>query len=212
MEQQTQDRFRAIYLTAEDLRVAASILYNAYHDDPFFMQALGAEDKSAYEQKLRAAIREELAELWQQEQALIGWFDEERLIGVASVVSHQIGLGEAKNWHWRLKMLLGTGWQSTQMLMQKEHSILERLPAKACAILQFIALAPSEQGKGHGGMLLEAVLSWCDDQLELECLGVFVSRESDTHLFIKHGFESHGAISIGKVAGELMCYRRSANV
>lgn len=29
------ETYRAVYLTAEDLRVAASILYNAYHDDPF---------------------------------------------------------------------------------------------------------------------------------------------------------------------------------
>lgn len=29
------ETYKAVYLTAEDLRVAASILYNAYHDDPF---------------------------------------------------------------------------------------------------------------------------------------------------------------------------------
>ncbi|MCL2916974.1 GNAT family N-acetyltransferase [Shewanella litorisediminis] len=211
MEHQTQERFRAVYLTAEDLRVAASILYNAYHDDPFFMQTLGYDDKVSYEQKLRAAIREELNELWQQEQTLVGWFDEDRLIGIACVVTQHAPLGDAKNWHWRLKMLLGTGWQSTQMILKKEAQILEHLPGKACGILQFIALAPTEQGKGHGQQLLKAVQSWCDDQPELDGIGVFVSQASQKHLFQSNGFESIGPIHFDKVEGELMFYRRQSN-
>ncbi|BFL83113.1 hypothetical protein LFREDSHE_15630 [Shewanella baltica] len=35
MDNETLEDCRAVYLTAEDLRIAASILYNAYHDDPF---------------------------------------------------------------------------------------------------------------------------------------------------------------------------------
>ena len=82
MDNNTLETLRAVYLTAEDLRVAASILYNAYHDDPYFIEVLGQDDNQQYEQKLRAAIREELNELWQQEQPLIGLFDGDRLIGV----------------------------------------------------------------------------------------------------------------------------------
>ncbi len=93
METQTPDSLRAVYLTAEDLRLAASILYNAYHDDAFFQQTLPAANAAEYEQKLRAAIREELNELWQQEQPLIGLFDAERLIGVACVVTSSLPQG-----------------------------------------------------------------------------------------------------------------------
>ena len=32
------DSVRAAYLSAEDLKVAASIIYNAYHDDPIFLE------------------------------------------------------------------------------------------------------------------------------------------------------------------------------
>lgn len=35
MDNEILEDCRAVYLTAEDLRIAASILYNAYHDDPF---------------------------------------------------------------------------------------------------------------------------------------------------------------------------------
>lgn len=37
MDNETLEDCRAVYLTAEDLRIAASILYNAYHDDPFLL-------------------------------------------------------------------------------------------------------------------------------------------------------------------------------
>ena len=207
MEQNALEQCRAVYLTAEDLRVAASIIYNAYHDDPFFLDALYRDDKSQYEQKLRAAIREELNELWQQEQTLIGLFEQERLIGVACVITQHVPLGEDRFWHWRLKMLLGTGWQSTQAMIKKESSIIEKLPSKRCGIIQFIALAPCEQGKGNGRRLVQAVLSWCDEQPELDGIGVFATQEAHISLFNQEGFTQLSPLTIGKVDGELLFYR-----
>ncbi|RTR32670.1 GNAT family N-acetyltransferase [Shewanella atlantica] len=210
-EDQQLEQFRAVYLTAEDLRVAASILYNAYHDDPFFFDALYGGDLAMYEQKLRGAIREELNELWQQEQALIGLFDDDRMVGVACIVTQQVPLGEARYWHWRLKMLISTGWQSTQALINKEACLLEHLPSPRCGILQFIAVSPTEQNKGLGSQLVEAVLSWCDEQPELDGVGVFVSESSHAQLFSKHSFALLEAISIGNVEGELLFYRGHEN-
>ncbi|ABE54804.1 GCN5-related N-acetyltransferase [Shewanella denitrificans OS217] len=206
METAPLEQYRAVYLTADDLRIAASIIYNAYQNDAYFLAILFSGDKVSYEQKLRAAIREELNELWQQEQPLIGWFDGDRLIGVACIITHQVPIGESRYWHWRFKMLLGTGWKSTQGLMQKETSIIEQLPSDQCGILQFIALAPSEQHKGHGGQLIEAVLSWCDEQPKLEGLGVFVSNDSHSHLFQQHGFINLTSMKIGDVDGDLLFY------
>ncbi|GIU52150.1 MULTISPECIES: GNAT family N-acetyltransferase [Shewanella] len=206
MEQNTLEKHKAVYLTAEDLRVAASIIYNAYHDDPFFIEALATTNQASYEQKLRAAIREELTELWQQEQPLIGWFDDERLIGVACVITHQVPLGESRYWHWRLKMVLGTGWNSTQALIKKEHSILESLPSKQYGILQFIALSPIEQSKGNGSKLIQAVLSWCDEQPELDGIGVFVNNAKHAELFTREGFNHLSELAIGSVDGEILIY------
>ncbi|PMG77147.1 GNAT family N-acetyltransferase [Shewanella sp. 10N.286.51.B7] len=206
MEQNVLAEHKAVYLTAEDLRVAASIIYNAYHDDPFFIEALATTNQASYEQKLRAAIREELTELWQQEQPLIGWFDGVRLIGVACVITHQVPLGESRYWHWRLKMVLGTGWNSTQALIKKEHSILESLPSKQYGILQFIALTPNEQSKGNGAKLIEAVLSWCDEQPDLDGIGVFVNNPKHAELFAREGFNHLSELSIGSVDGEILIY------
>ncbi len=207
MENQAMEECRAVYLTAEDLRVAASILYNAYHDDPFFMDALYRDDTAQYEQKLRGAIREELNELWQQEQGLIGIFSAERLIGVACIATQQVPLGEARYWHWRLKMLVSAGWQSTQAWIKKEHQIVESLPNANCGIIQFIAVSTNEQGKGYGSQLVKTVLSWCDEQPHLDGVGVFVSDAGHNKLFASHGFEKLEELAIGNVAGELMFYR-----
>ncbi|MEZ9199056.1 GNAT family N-acetyltransferase [Shewanella sp. 10N.286.54.B9] len=211
MENQAMEECRAVYLTAEDLRVAASILYNAYHDDPFFMDALYRNDTAQYEQKLRGAIREELNELWQQEQGLIGIFSDERLIGVACIATQQVPLGEARYWHWRLKMLISAGWQSTQAWIKKEHQIVESLPNANCGIIQFIAVSTNEQGKGYGSQLVKTVLSWCDEQPHLDGVGVFVSDAGHNKLFANHGFEKLEELEIGNVAGELMFYRGQNN-
>ena len=163
MDNNTLETLRAVYLTAEDLRVAASILYNAYHDDPYFIEVLGQDDNQQYEQKLRAAIREELNEQWQQEQPL----------------------------------------------MQKETCILEHLPSQKCGVLQFIALSPNEQQKGYGAKLIQAVLSWCDEQPGLDGIGVFVSNSSHHQAFVKQEFVSIATVSIGNIEGEILFYSKA---
>ena len=44
---------KAAYLSGEDLKLAASLLYQAYHDDPVFLEIFSNENNE-YEQKLRA--------------------------------------------------------------------------------------------------------------------------------------------------------------
>ena len=44
-----QEKVKAIYLTVDDLKIAASILYNAYVDDPLFVDIFPSDfisDKS----------------------------------------------------------------------------------------------------------------------------------------------------------------------
>ena len=80
------DSVRAAYLSAEDLKVAASIIYNAYHDDPIFLEIFQSE-REGYESRLRSAIREELTAFWEADQPIIGLFDEGRLLAVACLIN-----------------------------------------------------------------------------------------------------------------------------
>lgn len=199
---------RAVYLTAEDLRVTASLLFNAYHDDPFFIHSFGHQDLATYEQKLRAVIREELNELWQQEQPIIGVYDKDRLVGVTCMLTHQFSIGESRFWHWRFKMVLGTDWRTTQALIQKESSIYELLPSARFGIIQFIAVAPKVQNQGVGKFLVEAVKSWLDEQQAIDGVGVFVSNKAHESLFTQRGFEISEAMRIADLSGNLVLYRK----
>ena len=60
---------KAVYLAAEDLKIAASILYLAYYDDPLFVDIF-QYDKEGYESRLRSAIREELNAFWAARQPM----------------------------------------------------------------------------------------------------------------------------------------------
>ncbi|MCL1076749.1 GNAT family N-acetyltransferase [Parashewanella spongiae] len=195
---------RAVYLTAEDLRVASSIIYNSYYDDPFFTEALGAENKLTYSKKLRSAIREELNSLWQQEQALIGLFDESRMVGVACVMTQELPVGEDRYWNWRLKMVLGTGWKSTQSIMEKESCIQDHLPNNNCGVIQFIAISPIEQSKGYGIILANAALSWGEENPSIKGIGVFVNQQDHYDLFLKVGFKPLTEVQISNIKGHLL--------
>ena len=129
------------------------------------------------------------------------------MVGVVCIVTQQATLGGARYWHWRLKMLMSTGWQSTQSFIKKETCLLEHLPSPRCGVLQFIAVSPTEQGKGLGSKLVQAALSWCDEQPELDGIGVFTSEQSYIKLFSQHGFSVLERLSIGKIDGELLFYR-----
>ena len=130
-EQQTADlsNIKAVYLVAEDLKIAASILYLAYYDDPLFVDIFNSE-KEGYESRLRSAIREELNAFWLAKQPIIGLFDDERPVAVACMVNPNAELGPNRFWHWRLRMLLTAGYFSTKQMVEKETRVRERVPAE----------------------------------------------------------------------------------
>ena len=47
---QDKPEIRAEYLGAEDLKIAASLLYQAYHDDPLFLEIFNGE-KDVYDER-----------------------------------------------------------------------------------------------------------------------------------------------------------------
>ena len=206
MKKDISETHRAVYLTAEDLRVVASLIYNAYHDDPWFRDVLFDGSETLYEKKLRAAIREELAELWRQDQTFVGLYEKDRLVGVTCVTSQQNALGNSRYWNWRFKMLISIGMQSTRSMMAKENGMLEHLPGSNCGVIQFICVSPTEQRQGLGHLLLNAITLWCDEEGELDGLAVFACQDSHFQLFKQHGFVHVSEINLGNVSGELMFY------
>ncbi|MEO3679477.1 GNAT family N-acetyltransferase [Rheinheimera sp. FR7-31] len=197
------ERLKAVLLSADELKLAASLLYQSYFDDPLFMEIFRA-DKAEYEQRLRAAIREELTTFWQAGQPMIGLFNGEQLLGVACVINPDSGIGASRLWHWRLKMLLTAGYVSTRQLLDKEQKIHAAMPADVYHMLAFIAVAPRYQHLGLGHYLIHAVDSLVDKDASSAGIGVFVTLEKYKAFFAGDHYQPVTDLAFNTVSGTLM--------
>lgn len=197
------ENVKAVYLTAEDLKIAGSILYQAYHDDPLFMDIFQA-DKDDYEPRLRSAIREELGVFWQARQPMIGLFEEERLLAVACLNSPSGGVAPGRFWHWRLKMLLTAGLFSTRQLVEKEERVKAHMPADIYHMLAFIGVHPDYQHRGLGHLLMSAVESVMLEDPNSEGVGVFVTLPKCLGFFEDGAYDQVNDLKVGQVTGQVM--------
>ncbi|WP_206484089.1 GNAT family N-acetyltransferase [Thalassotalea sp. G2M2-11] len=204
----TKEDIKAAYLTAEDLKLAVSLLYQAYHDDPVFMDIFNSE-KSDYEQRLRAAIREELNAFWQAQQPMVGLYLKEAMVGVACLNSRQDGVTADRFWHWRLKMLLGAGYFSTKQMIEKEEKVLAEVPMEKFHILSFIAIHPLHQHHGFGHYLMAAVNTLLDEYQDSEGVAVYATSEKYKAFFSDVDYEFIKEVAVGNVSGSLMVHYRS---
>ena len=190
-------------LNAEQLKLAASVLYTAYHDDPLFMQIFRATE-SDYEKRLRSAIREDLAAFWQAGQPILGLLQGEQLLGVACITTPASDLSGDRFWHWRLKMLLTAGLLSTRQMLEKEQKIHAAMPAKRYHMLAFLARNPSYHHPSAMRAFLQAIDQWVDEDSGSEGIGVFVTLDKYLPLFQQHEYQQVAKLEFQTVAGTLL--------
>jgi GNAT superfamily N-acetyltransferase len=196
-------KVKAAYLGAEDLKVASSILYNAYFDDPLFTDIFQVE-KEGYEARLRSAIREEINTYWDASQPLIGLYEEGRLLAVTCLTLPDTAFGAGKFWHWRLKMLLTAGYFGTKQMIVKEEKVREKIPAKNYHMLSLIGVHPDYQARGLGHILMSAVLGLLIEDESSQGIGVLVTLPKCTSFFQDGGFTLVEEISVGNIKGKVM--------
>ncbi len=206
----TKEDIRAAYLTAEDLKLAVSLLYQAYHDDPVFLEIFNG-DKSDYEQRLRSAIREELNAFWQAKQPMVGLYLKETMVGVACLNNRQGGVAADRFWHWRLKMLLGAGYFSTKQMIEKEEKVLSEVPMQKFHMLSFIAIHPLHQHHGFGHYLMAAVNTLLDEHQESEGVAVYATTGKYKEFFKDVDYQFIKEVAVGNVSGSLMIHYRKAS-
>ena len=202
------DTVKAIYLGVDDLKIAASILYNAYVDDPLFLEIFQAE-KEGYESRLRSAIREELNAFWVAEQPMIGLFDAERLIAVACLTAPDAAFGAGRYWHWRLRMLLTAGLFGTKQMLEKEEKVRTLVPAENFHMLSFIAVHPDYQEHGLGHILLGAIDSVVEEDAKSAGIAVFVTIDKHKSFFRDDKYSVVGNLSLSHVNGSVMFRAKS---
>jgi GNAT superfamily N-acetyltransferase len=194
---------KAAYLGADDLKVAASILYNAYFDDPLFIDIFQA-DREGYEARLRSAIREEINTYWDADQSIIGLYEDSRLLAVTCLTKPDTAFGAGKFWHWRLKMLLTAGYFGTKQMIVKEEKVREKMPAKNYHMLSLIGVHPDHQDIGLGHVLMSAILGNMIEDESSQGVGVLVTLPKCISFFEDGGFEHVEQIAVGNIKGHVM--------
>ena len=198
---------RATYLTAEELKLAASLLYQAYYDDPVFLEIFNSQ-KEDYEQRLRASIREELGVFWQAKQPMVGLYLGEAMVGVACLNSPDDRVGSERFWHWRLKMLLSAGYFSTKQMITKENLVMSAVPLKKFHMLSFIAIHPLHQHNGLGHYLMAAVNTVLEEHADSEGIAVYATTKQYKDFFSDVDYQFIEEVSVGNVTGSLMIHYR----
>ncbi|MGB3724216.1 MAG: GNAT family N-acetyltransferase [Glaciecola sp.] len=194
---------KAAYLTADDLKVAASILYNAYFDDPLFVDIFQAE-KEGYEARLRSAIREEVNTFYDAQQPLVGLFEDGRLLAVTCLTSPDLAFGAGRFWHWRLKMLLTAGYFGTKQMINKEELVRDKIPAKNYHMVSLIAVHPDHQDIGLGHVMMSAVLGLMVEDEKSEGMGVLVTLPKCLSFFEDADFQFIEELAVGHIKGKVM--------
>jgi N-acetylglutamate synthase-like GNAT family acetyltransferase len=204
-EEQIADvaNIKAVYLVAEDLKIAASILYLAYYDDPLFVDIFQYE-KEGYESRFRSAIREELNAFWLAKQPMIGLFDDARLVAVACLMNPDAKLGPNRFWHWRLKMLLTAGYFGTKQMVEKETIVRSRLPAKHFHMLSLIGVHPDQQDHGLGHVLMSAIEGIMLEDLDSQGVGMYVTLPKCLSFFEDGHYDLVEELDVGQIKGHLM--------
>lgn len=198
---------RATYLSAEELKLAASLLFQAYHDDPVFLDIFNS-NKEGYEQRLRASIREELSAFWQAKQPMVGLYLGESMVGVACMNSPDESVGSDRFWHWRLKMLLTAGYFSTKQMIEKEQKVIAAVPLNKFHMLSFIAVHPLHQQHGFGHYLMAAVNTVLEEHGDSEGVAVYATSGKFRAFFEEADYQFVKEVTVGKVSGALMVHYR----
>lgn len=204
---ESTDTFSVQHIAPEDISTAASLIYQAYQNDPILQTLLEYNEKSPldYEKKLRALIREELSSFWQEKQPLIGLYRNDKLKAVACVFESSSQLQAERYWHWRLKLMLSAGYLQTNQLIEKEKTIRDALkPQGNYYFLAFIAVDPHFHGQGFGRQLLKGLDGLLHDNPESSGIAVFVTRDEHTQFFKSQGFEHFKQLTFNRVKGELL--------
>ena len=198
---------RATQLSAEELKLAASLLFQSYHDDPVFLEIFNSE-KEGYEQRIRASIREELSAFWKAKQPMVGVFLGDSLVGVACLNSPDDSVGSERFWHWRLKMLLTAGHFSTKQMIEKEQKVMAAVPLKKFHMLSFIAIHPLHQHHGFGQYLMAAVDTVLKEHGDSEGVAVYATSGKFRAFFEEANYKFIQDVTVGNVSGALMVHYR----
>ncbi|MCF6441920.1 GNAT family N-acetyltransferase [Pseudoalteromonas luteoviolacea] len=210
-EEQTQTPLIAVkFIEPEDIHVAASLLFQAYRDDPLLVRILNEPNQSKYDAKLRALVRQELTRFGKSGQPILGIYIDENLVAVACAFASHCEIDKSFGWHWRFTLMMGAGVLQTQQIIEKERAIKGQLrDLGEYYFLSFIAVDPHYQGLGYGHYLLSALDSLVSENDFMSGMAVFVTQGNQVNFFEAHGYQLVKEITFKSVSGDLLFKSRT---
>lgn len=196
-------------LTADDLKLAANVLFTAYFHDPLFTSVFRASEEG-YEMRLRTAIQQELTVFFKTGQLVMGLFSGNCLLAVACLIRPNTELRPERSWHWRLNMVLTVGTFTTRQLIVAEQAVRAGVHHERYYLLSMIGVNPHYQGKGLGKRLMSTVLSLVSGSPESSGIALSVRLPAYRAFFEKQGFALQQQMISGAISGDVMFWPSTA--
>ena len=179
-------------------REARSLLYHAYRHEPTFRFMFDA-DRSGYEQRVRATVRELVKQHFRQDRPALGLLVNDRLVGIALIAPPVRRLDITESWAWQLRMILSTGLRCTRRYLDYHQAVLACVPGDAVHMLPLLGIHPEFQGQHYGEQLLEAVHNWCAEDPHSQ--GVVLDTGNPLYLefYKRQGYDEVGEVAVGPI-------------
>jgi GNAT superfamily N-acetyltransferase len=198
MPETTRDDAQVVMLSASYAGEVRSLLYHAYRHEPTFAYLFEAQ-RSGYEQRVRATVRELVKQHFFQELPGIGLLLDDRLIGLALIAPPQRRLGVTESWAWRMRMVLSAGFRCTRRYLDYHEAVLACLPGDAVHMLPLLGIHPQFQGQHHGEQLLTAVHNWCAEDEHSKGVVLDTGNPRYLEFYKRQGYEEIGEVAVGPV-------------
>ncbi|MFE8071735.1 GNAT family N-acetyltransferase [Marinobacteraceae bacterium S3BR75-40.1] len=192
-----------VRLDASALNEAKSVLYQAYRHEPTFQYLFDA-DRTGYEKRIRATIRELINLYLDLKQDAIGVLLDETLVGVAFIGSPDLRLDLANQLSWRLRMILTAGLSCTRRYIEYHEQIKRVLPEKQVHQLPLMGVHPKYQNRGMGRLLLEAVEKMCEENPRTGGLVLDTGNSRYLEFYRSMGFHEVGEVHLGNVTEHVL--------
>lgn len=194
---------RVVRLDASALKEAKAILFRAYKNEPTFKYLFQAE-RSGYEQRVRATIRELINLHFSLEQEVIGLALDNHLIGVALVGSPSVRLDLNRQFAWRMRMLLTAGSESTWRYLEYHKQIHRLLPKGQHHELPLIGVDGQYRSLGYGKRLMKAVEDVCAKNPTSQGIALDTGNIRYLNFYKGLGYKVLGSVAIGDVTENVL--------
>lgn len=175
---------------------AISILVHAYRNEPTF-QYLFDHRRPAYEQRVRATVRELVDLYFELDQEAIGVLVDDTLVAVAFIGDPELRLNLAEQFSWRIRMVLTTGFACTRRYIDYHEQIKAMLPQPLSHQLPLMGVNPKYQNRGYGRLILSTVERLCAENPRGRGLVLDTGNSRYLPFYESEGFRSLGTIRLG---------------